>query len=43
MKRLIAEGRVTPAVRSRTRRKARPRDLGISGTAIILAEREEER
>jgi len=43
MKRLIAEGRVTPAVRSRTRRKARPRDIGISGTAIILAEREEER
>lgn len=43
MKRLIAEGRVTPAVKSRTRRKARPRDLGISGTAIILAEREEER
>lgn len=43
MKRLIAEGRVTPGDRSRPRRKARPRDIGISGTAIILAEREEER
>jgi prevent-host-death family protein len=43
MKKLIAEGRVTPGVRSRTRRKPRPRDAGISGTAIILAEREEER
>lgn len=43
MKKLIAEGRVTPGVRSRTRRRPRPRDLGISGTAIILAEREEER
>jgi len=43
MKRLIAEGRVTPGDRSRPRRKARPRDAGISGTAIILAEREEDR
>lgn len=43
MKRLIAEGRVTPGDRSRPRREAHPRDTGISGTAIILAEREEER
>lgn len=43
MKRLIAEGKVTPGVRSRARRKPRPRDAGVSGTAIILAERDEER
>jgi prevent-host-death family protein len=42
MKKLIAEGRVTPAS-SRTRRIPNPRDIGVSGTAIILAEREEER
>jgi prevent-host-death family protein len=43
MKRLIAKGKVTPGDRSRPRRKARPRETGISGAAIILAEREEER
>lgn len=46
MKKLIAEGRVTPASRpSSEARPPAPRPLkaGVSGTAIILAEREEER
>ncbi len=46
MKKLIAEGRVTPAFRPPSEAPPpapRPRDVGISGTAIILAEREEER
>lgn len=46
MKKLIAEGRVTPASRppSEARPPApRPLKAGVSGTAIILAEREEER
>lgn len=46
MKKLIAEGRVTPASRPPSEAPPpapRPRDVGISGTAIILAEREEER
>jgi len=46
MKKLIAEGRVTPASRPPSEPPPPapcPRDVGISGTAIILAEREEER
>lgn len=41
MKKLIAEGRVTPASRPLPKDPPRPIDTGISGTAIILAEREE--
>jgi prevent-host-death family protein len=42
--RLIAEGRITPASRPKPKgRPPRPRKTGRSGSAIILAEREEER
>lgn len=43
MKKLIAEGRVTPASQPLPMSLPSPRDTGRSGTAIILAEREEER
>lgn len=43
MRRLIAEGKVTPASRPLPKEPPLPIDTGISGTAIILAEREEER
>lgn len=42
MKRLIAEGRVTPASGSIPRNPPAPRKTGRSASAIILAEREEE-
>lgn len=40
---LVAEGRITPATRPRPRRSPRPLNTGRSASAIILAEREEER
>lgn len=40
---LVAEGRLTPASRPLPRRAPRPRDTGKSATAIVLAERDEER
>lgn len=43
MRELIAEGRVTPASQSLPLPKATPRRTGKSATAIVLAEREEER
>lgn len=44
MKKLIAEGRVTPASRPKpTGPPPRPRKTGRSASAVILAEREEER
>jgi len=44
MKRLIAEGRVTPASRPASEAPpASPRKTGRSASAFILAEREEER
>jgi prevent-host-death family protein len=43
MKRLIAEGKVTPATRPLPKNPPPLIDTGQSGTAIILAEREEER
>lgn len=44
MKKLIAEGRVTPASRPKSPAPPpRPRNTGRSASAIILAEREEER
>lgn len=42
-KRLIAEGRVTPATRPLPMSPPAPRDTGRSASAFILAEREEER
>jgi prevent-host-death family protein len=44
MKKLIAEGKVTPASRPKSLAPPpRPRSTGRSASAIILAEREEER
>jgi prevent-host-death family protein len=43
MKKLIAEGRVTPATRPLPMSPPSPRDTGRSASAFILAEREEER
>lgn len=44
MKRLIAEGKVTPASRPKPKGPPpRPRNTGRSASAIILAEREEGR
>lgn len=43
MKRLIAEGRVTPAAGSIPKDPPPPRKTGRSASAIILAEREEGR
>lgn len=43
MRALVADGRVTPARRPLPRRAPRPRDTGKSASAIVLAERDEER
>jgi len=43
MKKLIAEGKVTPAPGSIPKNPPPPRKTGRSASAIILAEREEER
>lgn len=43
MKKLIAEGRVTPASRPFPKNAPPPRNTGRSASAFILAEREEER
>lgn len=43
MKKLIAEGKVTPASGSIPKNPPPPRKTGRSASAIILAEREEER
>lgn len=43
MKKLIAEGKVTPASGSIPKDPPPPRKTGRSASAIILAEREEER
>jgi prevent-host-death family protein len=42
-KKLIAEGRVTPASRPMPKDPPPPRKTGRSASAIVLAEREEER
>jgi len=42
-KKLIAEGRVTPASRPLPKNPPPPRNTGRSASAFILAEREEER
>jgi prevent-host-death family protein len=43
MRRLVAEGKVTPPARPRPRHAPRPLRTGRSASAIILAERDEER
>lgn len=43
LRKLVADGRVTPAARSRPRRTPRPLDTGRSASAIVLAERDSER
>ena len=43
MRRLVAEGKVTPAAHPRPRNAPRPLRTGRSASAIILAERDEER
>jgi prevent-host-death family protein len=43
LRELVAEGRVTPAARARPTRSPAPLDTGRSASAIVLAEREEER
>lgn len=43
MKKLIAEGKVTPATGSIPKNPPPPRKTGRSASAVILAEREEER
>lgn len=43
MKKLIAEGRVTPATKPLDRNPPPPRKTGRSASAVILAEREEDR
>lgn len=43
MRKLIAEGRVTPASGSIPKNPPPPRKTGRSASAVILAEREEER
>ena len=43
MKKLIAEGRVTPASQPLPMSPPSPRNTGHSASALILAEREEER
>jgi len=40
---LVADGRITPAARPRPRRSPRPLDTGRSASAIVLAERDDER
>jgi prevent-host-death family protein len=40
---LVADGRLTPASSSRPRRSPRPLDTGRSASAIVLAERDDER
>jgi prevent-host-death family protein len=43
LRKLVADGRVTPAARPRPRRSPRPLDTGRSASAIVLAERDDER
>ena len=43
LRNLVAEGKVTPAARSRPRRVPRPLATGRSASALVLAERDDER
>lgn len=43
MKKLIAEGRVTPGIRPLPKNPPPPIDTGTSASELILAEREEDR
>jgi prevent-host-death family protein len=43
LRELVAEGRVTPAAQARPGRSPRPLDTGRSASAIVLAERDDER
>lgn len=42
LRELVAEGRITPAARTRPSRSPRPLDTGQSASAIVLAERDDE-
>jgi prevent-host-death family protein len=43
LRELVADGRVTPASRARPRRTPRPLSAGRSASALVLAERDDER
>jgi prevent-host-death family protein len=43
LRELVADGRITPAARLRPSRSPRPLDTGRSASAIVLAERDDER
>ena len=43
LRELVADGRITPAARPRPSRSPRPLDTGRSASAIVLAERDDER
>jgi hypothetical protein len=43
MRELIAEGKISPAAKPRPKRTPRPLVIDRSASAIVLAEREEER
>lgn len=43
LRELVAEGRVTPAAQARPQRSPRPLATGRSASAIVLAERDDER
>lgn len=43
LRELVAEGRITPAARARPDRSPRPLSTGRSASAIVLAERDDER
>jgi prevent-host-death family protein len=43
LRELVADGRITPAARPRPSRSPRPLETGRSASAIVLAERDDER
>jgi prevent-host-death family protein len=43
LRKLVAAGRITPAVQARPQRSPRPLSTGRSASAIVLADRDDER